>query len=319
MRAGDVIATGTPAGVGFGQKPPVFLKPGDLIEISVTGLGTLSNKMTSSSSPNPRLAKEQQEDSIPISNSHKCPGGANLTSIHGKKLFYHQTGHPSPSSHQPILFLHGLGSSSSYFLPLISLLDLEESSHPLHLLDLEGHGLSPTSAASVISIPSYAADIKALLTRSADISGAGAIIIIAQGMGGVIARSLAAQNPELVSKLILLDLPTTKETSRDALLTRAETVRRSGMLAVIDSVINASLSPASRMENPVAVAAVTLSLLGQDPEGYAKGCVALAGGANNKGEEKEKEIGIEVLEVGMGEWCVFEDARGVAGKVRGLL
>ncbi len=36
---GDVIATGTPDGVGLGCKPPVFLKPGDVMEVSVEGLG----------------------------------------------------------------------------------------------------------------------------------------------------------------------------------------------------------------------------------------------------------------------------------------
>jgi 2-keto-4-pentenoate hydratase/2-oxohepta-3-ene-1,7-dioic acid hydratase in catechol pathway len=37
---GDVISTGTPAGVGLGQKPPVYLKPGDVIELGIDGLGT---------------------------------------------------------------------------------------------------------------------------------------------------------------------------------------------------------------------------------------------------------------------------------------
>jgi 2-keto-4-pentenoate hydratase/2-oxohepta-3-ene-1,7-dioic acid hydratase in catechol pathway len=40
---GDVIATGTPAGVGIGFKPPRFLKPGDLMKISIDKLGTLAN------------------------------------------------------------------------------------------------------------------------------------------------------------------------------------------------------------------------------------------------------------------------------------
>ena len=40
LAPGDVIATGTPAGVGMGQKPPVYLKPGDLIELGIDGLGT---------------------------------------------------------------------------------------------------------------------------------------------------------------------------------------------------------------------------------------------------------------------------------------
>jgi len=38
---GDVIATGTPSGVGNGRNPQVFLKPGDLVEIEVAGIGTL--------------------------------------------------------------------------------------------------------------------------------------------------------------------------------------------------------------------------------------------------------------------------------------
>jgi len=40
---GDVIATGTPAGVGAGRTPPLFLKAGDRIEVEITGIGTLSN------------------------------------------------------------------------------------------------------------------------------------------------------------------------------------------------------------------------------------------------------------------------------------
>ncbi|MBY6036390.1 fumarylacetoacetate hydrolase family protein [Fictibacillus nanhaiensis] len=45
LEAGDIIATGTPAGVGKGMKPPVFLKTGDTIEITVEGIGTLCNEI----------------------------------------------------------------------------------------------------------------------------------------------------------------------------------------------------------------------------------------------------------------------------------
>jgi 2-keto-4-pentenoate hydratase/2-oxohepta-3-ene-1,7-dioic acid hydratase in catechol pathway len=41
---GDVIATGTPAGVGMGMKPPRYLKPGDSIRIEVDGIGAIENK-----------------------------------------------------------------------------------------------------------------------------------------------------------------------------------------------------------------------------------------------------------------------------------
>lgn len=40
---GDVIATGTPAGVGFTRKPPVFLKAGDVVDVEIERIGTLHN------------------------------------------------------------------------------------------------------------------------------------------------------------------------------------------------------------------------------------------------------------------------------------
>jgi 2-keto-4-pentenoate hydratase/2-oxohepta-3-ene-1,7-dioic acid hydratase in catechol pathway len=40
---GDIIATGTPSGVGFARTPPVFLRDGDTVEVEVGGLGVLSN------------------------------------------------------------------------------------------------------------------------------------------------------------------------------------------------------------------------------------------------------------------------------------
>ena len=43
--AGDVIATGTPAGVGTGFKPPRFLKPGDEMKLTIGNLGTLTNRV----------------------------------------------------------------------------------------------------------------------------------------------------------------------------------------------------------------------------------------------------------------------------------
>jgi acylpyruvate hydrolase len=42
---GDVIATGTPGGVGFARTPPVWLTPGDIIEVTVEGVGTIRNRV----------------------------------------------------------------------------------------------------------------------------------------------------------------------------------------------------------------------------------------------------------------------------------
>ena len=43
LEPGDIIATGTPPGVGFARKPPVFLKDGDVCEVEIEGLGVLRN------------------------------------------------------------------------------------------------------------------------------------------------------------------------------------------------------------------------------------------------------------------------------------
>ena len=43
---GDVIVTGTPAGVGWSKKPPRFMQPGDVVEVEVEGIGVLRNPVT---------------------------------------------------------------------------------------------------------------------------------------------------------------------------------------------------------------------------------------------------------------------------------
>jgi 2-keto-4-pentenoate hydratase/2-oxohepta-3-ene-1,7-dioic acid hydratase in catechol pathway len=43
LNPGDVLATGTPSGVGFARQPPIFLKPGDVTEATVERIGTLRN------------------------------------------------------------------------------------------------------------------------------------------------------------------------------------------------------------------------------------------------------------------------------------
>ena len=49
LQPGDVVATGTPPGVGMGQKPRVFLKPGDTVRLGVDGMGVQKQKMVADS------------------------------------------------------------------------------------------------------------------------------------------------------------------------------------------------------------------------------------------------------------------------------
>ncbi|KAG5768910.1 hypothetical protein H9Q73_013702 [Fusarium xylarioides] len=140
LQPGDVIATGTPAGVGIGKNPPIFLQPGDEVSVSVAGLGTLSNRIGTAETSNPTVQRVSSNSPFRINNLAKTlDAGVGLTKLNGKQLNYQKKG--SGSNH--IVFVHGLGGTQDYWAPLISKLSLSEN-NSLHLFDMEGHGLSPT-------------------------------------------------------------------------------------------------------------------------------------------------------------------------------
>jgi 2-keto-4-pentenoate hydratase/2-oxohepta-3-ene-1,7-dioic acid hydratase in catechol pathway len=51
LMPGDIIATGTPEGVGFKRNPPIFLQDGDLVEVEIEGIGRLRNPVLRSGAP----------------------------------------------------------------------------------------------------------------------------------------------------------------------------------------------------------------------------------------------------------------------------
>lgn len=73
-------------------------------------------------------------------------------------------------------------------------------------------------------------------------------------------------------------------------------VRERGMPAIVDSMVEMYMSRAARATKPLAVAAVRLSLLGQDPEGYARASEALAGHAVPFDEEAMRGLIGRVVE-----------------------
>ncbi len=56
LEPGDVIATGTPPGVGFARKPPVFLRPGDVMEVQIESIGGLDNPVVAAEAGGASLA-----------------------------------------------------------------------------------------------------------------------------------------------------------------------------------------------------------------------------------------------------------------------
>ena len=265
LQVGDTLATGTPAGVGFGFKPPVWLKTGDEVKVSVSGLGSLINKIGSPKSENPTVQQVQSSSYIPKANIERSLAGTGLASVNGKSLFYQVWGSGSPT-----ICIHGLGGTSDFFQPLVN--SLPQSA--LHVFDLEGHGLSPTSASSTLSISSFASDVAGI----ASIARAQKYDVIAHSMGCLVAMKFAIDHPDLVKNLILMGPPPSSlpEAGSKATYGRADLVREKGMTGVVDAVVTAGTSDETKKANPMAVTAVRLSLLSQSPEAYAKACGALA-------------------------------------------
>jgi 2-keto-4-pentenoate hydratase/2-oxohepta-3-ene-1,7-dioic acid hydratase in catechol pathway len=58
LNPGELIFTGTPAGVGVARKPPRFLQPGDVCTVSIEGLGSLTNRCVSSDSPDAQAYRQ---------------------------------------------------------------------------------------------------------------------------------------------------------------------------------------------------------------------------------------------------------------------
>ncbi|GIZ38715.1 hypothetical protein CKM354_000212100 [Cercospora kikuchii] len=343
LMPGDVLATGTPAGVGIGRTPPVYLAPGDEIAVSIEGLGTLTNKIASESTANPTLQRVQQNQlkALPVANAGKClNANVGLTNIGGKPLNVLRRG---AENGPPAVFVHGLGGTSDYWTPLIQASGLDKS-HALHLFDFEGHGQSPTSPLSTITIGSLAADLKSVFQNAGIVSGSDATLF-AHSMGCIVAIRFILDNPQLVKKLVLvgpppIPLPEAASKNNKA---RATLVRQKTMAGVVDAVVGAGTSAKTQSENGLAISAVRMSLLAQDPEGYAKACDALAGatesldlsaisadtlivtGSEDKvsppalcqgySEKLKNSKGVVVLQ-DVGHWHVFEDAQGVANSLK---
>ena len=271
LMPGDVLATGTPAGVGFGQNPPNYLKPGDEVIISITGLRSLTNRIASKDSRNPVAQRIMQKHTTEVANVARTPVGAGLTTINNKPLHYIRSGRQDGP---PIIFIHGLGATMDHWAPLIETAELR-ASHSLHLFDFEGHGLSPTSPLHELSIESFADDLKGIFDHAGISSGA---TIVAHSMGCLVAVEFALQYPNAVSKLILLGpLPSPfPEDGARRNHQRAALARSKGMSAVANTVVPTGTLTTFRKSNPLGLMVIRLSLLRHDPEGYAKACSALA-------------------------------------------
>lgn len=168
-----------------------------------------------------------------------------------------------------VLLVHGLGGTSSFYQPQAdALADRFRVIRP----DLEGSGRSPVTGE--LSIAGYVDDLVGVL----DALGVESARVAGHSMGTLVVRELAARHPDRVSHLALLGaVRAPAEAGRQAQRDRAATVRDKGMIAVAPAVVANATSEATRRDHPVAAALVRELVLRQDPEGYARSCLALAG------------------------------------------
>ncbi|KAJ0419182.1 hypothetical protein BJY00DRAFT_324529 [Aspergillus carlsbadensis] len=348
LQPGDVIATGTPQGVGVGHHPPKFLKPGDLVEVSVTGLGTLSNRISDLPKPNPTLQKILSTPSnIPTYNLDRTWGGVGLTKLGSNQYVNVRdlTPNNTNKSANVLVFIHGLGANLEYYTPLIEAANLQET-HRVILYDLDGHGLTPAHASTICTLQSYVETLASLLSTK-NIPSA---TLIGWSLGGLIAMFFAERYPHLVNRFILLGpgpspLPAP---AVDVFTKRAALAREEGMDAsrIAEDVTKAATSAHTRSKNPLAISAVRQFLLSTHPEGYAKGCIALAKSADVRiaverlnmpalivagQDDKISSVGLaegyvkrmrdarlEILQ-GVGHWHVLEDLDGTVGAIKRFL
>ncbi|GAA5960157.1 hypothetical protein JCM8115_002530 [Rhodotorula mucilaginosa] len=265
LQPGDVLATGTPAGVGIGRNPPTFLTSGDKIEVEITGLGKLVNTVADAKSGPPScqpLLADVPSSNLPDASLRRMQSGLHL---HVEVA--------NPDASKTIIFVHGLGGSLTNYAPVIQASGLAESAYKVVSFDFEGHGLSPASGPAT-TVEGYAASIGEVL----DAVKSQKAVVVGHSLGGLIATTFAAQHPERVEKLVLLG-PVKKFAPGgvEALTKRAATVREGGMISVAATVANAGVSAKTNSSRTLAKSIVRASLLTTPAEGYAQACLAAAG------------------------------------------
>lgn len=256
LEPGDVICTGTPAGVGIGFTPPRFLAEGDVVEIEIEGIGRICNMVSRHAQTRSARAPSRQCVTVRDRAARATPAakGRVVTERCGQ----------GPA----VLLVHGLGGTSNSWLP--QTMALRERFTVL-TPDLLGAGR--TAGAAAVSIAAHVSALAATL----DEQGIRRAHLVGHSMGSLICQHFAAAYPDRVASLSLVGpIHEPPETARKALRERAAKARADGMAGIADAIVAAGTSADTRRHLPTATAFVRESLMRQDPDGYAGNCEALA-------------------------------------------
>ncbi|MBW3659409.1 MAG: 3-oxoadipate enol-lactonase [Actinobacteria bacterium] len=167
-----------------------------------------------------------------------------------------------------VVLVNSLGTDHTMWDPQVAAL---AASHRVVRYDTRGHGRSPVPDGPY-HLDDLGSDLVALLDRL-DVTRAAGVVGIS--LGGLTALWLAAHHPQRVERVVLANTAARVGT-REGWEDRAALVRREGMVAVADTVIERFLSPGFRAADPATTAGLRARLRSLDREGYAACCEALA-------------------------------------------
>ncbi|KAF5979566.1 transcriptional activator Mut3p [Fusarium coicis] len=189
--------------------------------------------------------------------------------VQNKTLFYAQADAETASKDGPVMvFIHGLGSSHSFYIPVMN--QLAAAGYSSVALDVYGSGLSVL--ADDVEDPTFdtiASDVKALL-EGLSIRPENAVAV-GHSMGGIIVPKLALKCNLRGSVLIGPVLP--KPAMAEIFNTRIETVKKEGMEPMAKTIPFAATGSKATLTQKAFIRALLLS---QKPEGYIALCHAIA-------------------------------------------
>ncbi len=168
----------------------------------------------------------------------------------------------------PVVFIHGLGGTLNVWEPQIRML---ETCFKTIRYDLRGSGRHPAS--EPLSMEVWIDDLRQLLDEL-EVERAH---FVGHSLGTLIVQHFVASFPQRAGSLALLGVNRSPpEARRASVRQRAEDVREYGVAAIVDSLIDSALSPFTRERKPVTIAAIREMICGQDVDGYAWTCEAMA-------------------------------------------
>lgn len=172
----------------------------------------------------------------------------------------------------PLVLIHGLGGSTNTWTPLMPAL----ARYRVVRIELPGSARSQRAHA-IDGSPLSITRLSDAVLRVCRHLGIERAHFGGHSLGTIVLMHLAIAQPALIRSMMWFGpLLAPPDVARAGLRQRAAKARAEGMFGIADQIVSGVLSPATREQQPVTVAFVRESLMGQDPEGYALTCEALA-------------------------------------------